>query len=144
MVLIARQLAPLLGAAALLVGCGETSTVEDSEITVRSEAQTRMFELSPVNRDIALKRAIRASGLRCERVTRSGYVADYENLMMWTASCDDGRDWAIFIGADDSAQVRNCVDVAEQGLPACEISRADSEGQNTPQLGEVEPGSNEP
>lgn len=142
--LIFRKSLPVLACAALLQGCGEPAPTEDAPVTVRSEAQNRMFDLSPVNRDIALKRAIRASGLRCERVTRSGYVADYENLMMWTASCDDGRDWAIFIGADDSAQVRNCVDVAEQGLPPCEITRADSEGQNQPELGEVEPGSNEP
>ncbi|WP_265587664.1 hypothetical protein [Sphingomicrobium arenosum] len=142
--MIDKSWLPLVIAAGVLAGCGETAPTEDKDVTVRSEAQNRLFDLSPVNRDIALKRAIRASGLRCERVTRSGYVADYENLMMWTASCDDGRDWAVFIGADDSAQVRNCVDVEAQGLPACTITRADSEGQNAPELGEVEPGSNEP
>jgi hypothetical protein len=37
------------------------------------------------------------------------------------ASCADGRDWAIFIGPDGSAQVRDCKDVAEVGLPKCVI-----------------------
>ena len=41
----------------------------------------------------------------------------------WTASCvdqfDRARDWAIFIGADDSVQVRLCKDTEAVGLPAC-------------------------
>lgn len=141
--MVAARLAALVGMCAL-AACGETSTTEDAPVDVRSEAQNALFDLSPVNRDIAMRRAITGAGYRCERVVRSGYVTDYENLMMWTATCDDDRQWAVFIGADDTAQVRDCTDVEEQGLPACTITRADSEGQNMPELGEVEPGSNEP
>lgn len=132
-------------AAALALGaCGDTEVSNERQITVRSAEQDALFEASPVNRDIAMKRAINATGIRCDRVLRSGYVTDYENVMMWTATCDDDRDYAVFVGAENSAQVRLCDDVVEAGLPACEITRADSEGQNMPELGEVEPGSNEP
>ncbi|WP_265569358.1 hypothetical protein [Sphingomicrobium nitratireducens] len=109
-----------------LCACGDTSTTNDTPIEVRSEAQDKLSELSAMNRDIAMRRAITGAGFRCQRVTRSGYVTDYENLMMWTASCDDGRDWAVFIGADDTAQIRECKDVVEAGLPACEITAHDS------------------
>ena len=51
-----------------------------------------------------------------------GFVAEYQNLDMWTATCDDGRQWAIFAGPDGSAQVRDCVDVAEFGLPQCKVA----------------------
>jgi hypothetical protein len=40
---------------------------------------------------------------------------------MWTATCDDKRQWAIFAGPDGSAQVRPCRDLAELGLPQCVI-----------------------
>ena len=37
---------------------------------------------------------------------------------MWTARCADGRDWAIFVGPDGSAQVRDCKDLAgNSGFP---------------------------
>ena len=56
-----------------------------------------------------------------KRVVRSGYVQEYQNLSMWTAGCDDKKEWAIFAGPDGSAQVRPCRDLAELGLPACVI-----------------------
>ena len=95
------------------------------EIMVRSEAQKQLFELNDLNRAIALKRGIRDFGPSCLRVTKSGYVGRYKNMDYWTATCEDEhgrtRDWALFIGANDSVQVRLCDDVAKVGLPACEI-----------------------
>ena len=44
----------------------------------------------------------------------------------WTARCDDRRQWAIFIGADDTAQIRYCNDVEKAGLPACDITKLDT------------------
>ena len=55
-------------------------------------------------------------------MTRSGYVQEYNRLSMWMASCDDKRDWAIFVGADGSAQVRPCVDMERLGLPECKMA----------------------
>lgn len=98
------------------------------DIAVRSEEQNRLHQLGDMNRDIALKRAILASGLRCKRVTRSGYVTEFNKLSMWSASCDDGRNWGIFVGADGSAQVRPCTDNERFKLPACTIA-ADPSGR---------------
>jgi hypothetical protein len=92
-------------------------------IEVRSAAQNQLRELNELNRAIALKRAVRDSGSSCLRVTASGFVGRYKNMDYWTATCEDEfdrtRDWALFIGADDSVQVRLCADVAAVGLPAC-------------------------
>jgi hypothetical protein len=109
-------------AAALLGACGESQPTQPRQpIVVRSEAQDQLHQLDDLNRAIALKRAIYASGYTCKRVASSGYVQEHKNLSMWTASCDDKRQWAIFAGPDGSAQVRPCKDLAELGLPQCVI-----------------------
>ena len=110
---------------ALLAGCGDSQPTQPKQpIVVRSEAQDQLHKLDDLNRAIALKRAIYASGFRCKRVVTSGYVQEHKNLSMWTASCDDGKEWAIFAGPDGSAQVRPCQDLAELGLPACVVKKA--------------------
>lgn len=122
-------LIPALSLAATACGSGEQSAPPaDKQIAVRSEEQDRLHQLDPQYRDIALKRAIAASGLRCKRVTRSGYVTEYNKLSMWSADCDDGRNWAIFVGPDGSAQVRPCADMARFKLPECKIA-ADPSGR---------------
>ena len=114
---------PLFAAAAFLAaGCDQSQPTQPRQpIVVRSEAQDQLHQLDDMNRAIALKRAIHASGFTCKRVTDSGYVREYENLSMWMAKCDDGTDWGIFVGPDGSAQVRNCRDLVELGLPQCVI-----------------------
>ena len=94
-----------------------------TSIKVRSPEQDRLHTLSALNLAIALKRAIYAAGYTCRRVTDAGFVAEHENLDMWTAHCDDDRDWAIFAGPDGSAQVRDCKDIPGTGLPACNITK---------------------
>jgi hypothetical protein len=114
-------LVPALAAAA----CGQSQPTQPRQpIVVRSEAQDQLHKLDDMNRAIALKRAIYDSGSICKRVEQSGYVQEYRNLSMWTARCDNKRDWAIFIGPDGTAQVRLCRDLAEFGLPACFISKS--------------------
>jgi hypothetical protein len=109
-------------AAAPLAACGESQPTQPRQpIVVRSEAQDQLHQLDDLNRAIALKRAIYASGYTCKRVASSGYVEEHKNLSMWTATCDDKRQWAIFAGPDGSAQVRPCQDLAELGLPQCVI-----------------------
>lgn len=114
----------LLAAAA----CDQAQPTQPKQpIVVRSEAQDQLHQLDDLNRAIALKRAIYASGYTCKTVETSGFVTAYKNLDMWTAHCTDGkgaeRDWAIFAGPDGSAQVRDCKDVAEFGMPACVIKQ---------------------
>jgi hypothetical protein len=98
------------------------AAVNEPQIMVRSAEQDRLHELDDMGRDIGLKRAILASGLRCRRVIQSGYVQEYNRLSLWTANCDDGRSWGIFVGPDGSAQVRPCKDMQQLGLPECRIN----------------------
>ena len=104
---------------------GSSAPPPKQQITVRSDGQDRMHQLNDLNRAIALKRALYDSGAECRRVTQSGYVGEYENTSQWTATCEDKfkrtRDWALFIGPDESVQVRLCEDVVKAGLPACVI-----------------------
>lgn len=117
-----RALALNLITATMLAACDDSQPTQPQQpIVVRSEAQDELHKLSDDMRHIALKRAILDSGLACQRVTGSGYVREYQNLSMWTARCDEGTDWAIFVGPDGSAQVRPCKDVAELNLPACAV-----------------------
>jgi hypothetical protein len=114
-----------------LAACGSGDNqpaANQQEIAVRSEEQNALHQLTDMNRDIALKRAILASGLRCKRVVRSGYVTEYKKLSMWQADCDDKRSWGIFVGPDGSAQVRPCTDNARFQLPECRIA-ADPSGR---------------
>ena len=118
------KLAAIIAPAVALAGCQAEPQSNRSEpkISVRSAEQDQLHKLSEADREIALKRAIHASGFRCQRVESASFVQPHENLDMWTASCSDGRNWAIYAGPDGSAQVRDCVDVAKAGLPECKIS----------------------
>jgi hypothetical protein len=125
------RLALVVTPALALAACGGSESqpaAKQQEIAVRSEEQNALHQLSDMNRDIALKRAILASGLRCKRVVRSGYVTEFNKLSMWQADCDDKRSWGIFVGADGSAQVRPCSDNAKFKLPECRIA-ADPSGR---------------
>lgn len=123
----------VIAGAALLAGCGEDAPAppKPKQIHVRSEGQKQLFAASEFNRAIALKRAVMDSGSSCTRVASTGFVGTYKNMDYWTARCADKfdrtRDWAIFIGADDSAQVRLCEDTAAVGLPAC-VAKPGTEG----------------
>jgi hypothetical protein len=118
----------LLPLAALLAlsACDDSPATQPSQpIVVRSEGQDRLHQLDDLNRAIALKRAIYEGGSDCRRVTQSGYVGEYENTSYWTATCEDRfgrkRDWALFVGPDESVQVRLCEDVVKAGLQPCVI-----------------------
>ena len=95
-------------------------------IAVRSAEQNALHQLDPMNLKIALRRAIYDSGSACATVTESGYVQEYGNLSMWTASCKSERQFAIFVGPDGTAQVRDCKTMATLKLPACVIRRPGS------------------
>jgi hypothetical protein len=117
--------APLALGLLALAACDPGSEPADQAkpIEVRSAEQERLHTLDAFNLAIALKHAIYDAGFTCKQVTDGGFVAEYENLDMWTATCSDKRQWAIFAGPDGSAQVRDCRDVAASGLPACKVSR---------------------
>lgn len=114
-----------LGLALLVSACGDSSSSQQNvtSISVRSAEQNALHKLSPMNQKIAMRRALYDSGRTCQTVTEAGYVQEYGNLSMWTASCNSGRSYAIFVGPDGSAQVRNCQEMQRLKLPACEIAK---------------------
>ena len=120
-----RLALPLLLVAAMTACDDNPATQPSQPIVVRSEGQDKLHQLDDLNRAIALKRAIYESGSDCRRVTKSGYVGEYENTSYWTATCEDRhgrtRDWALFVGPDESVQVRLCEDVVKAGLQPCVI-----------------------
>ena len=125
--LSALLLLPLLPWALVAFGQETNAPPAKQPITVRSDGQDRLHQLDDLNRAIALKRALYATGAECRFVTKSGYVGEYENTSYWTATCQDkfkrDRHWALFVGPDESVQVRLCADVVKAGLPACVISK---------------------
>ena len=114
---------PTILLTATLAACGpkeqEDAGNQVEAIIVRSEGQKALFDLSDLNRAIALKRAITDQGLTCKQVTASGFVGRYKNMDVWTATCADKRQWALFISANENVQVRLCDDNEKLGLPAC-------------------------
>jgi len=118
------RVALLLMSAALLASCGKNEQAAppvQNDITVRSSAQQQLFDLNDLDRAIALKRAIADQGLRCTQIVATGYVTRFKDMDMWTATCSDKRQWALFIAANDSVQVRLCDDNEKIGLPACKV-----------------------
>jgi hypothetical protein len=111
-----------------VAGCGDTSAPSNQQtIRVVSAEQQQLHQLDAFNLAIGLKRAIFDAGYTCKRITDAGFVGTWKNLDEWMAHCeyDKGaaRDWAIFAGPDGSAQVRDCKDVVDTGLPACVIKQ---------------------
>ena len=114
-----------LGLALLISACGDSGETQQKtkSIQVRSAEQNALHKLSPDMLKIGLRRALYDSGRTCQTVTEAGYVQEYGNLSMWTASCNSGRSYAIFVGPDGSAQVRDCAELETLRLPACKIAK---------------------
>jgi hypothetical protein len=123
-----RSLTIMLVSCAALAACNNNqAATNQTKIRVVSQEQMQLHQLDAFNLAIGLKRAIYDAGYTCKRITDAGFVGTWNNLDEWTAHCvyDNGtpRDWAIFAGPDGSAQVRDCKDVVETGLPACVIKK---------------------
>jgi hypothetical protein len=84
----------------------------------------RLQRLDELRRYTILRRAVLDSGEPCKRVDRAGISGRYKNLVMWTAHCVPGGNYALFIGPDASVQVRDCAELAKLGLPACRLPPA--------------------
>ena len=135
--------APPIIAAALLAACGSKENPAppvQNEVIVRSEAQQQLFNLSDLNRAIALKRAIADQGLRCAQIVSTGYVTRYKDMDVWTATCNDDRVWSLFVGANDSVQVRLCDDNEKIGLPACKVQPGTEGGTGLDEVNVVNTG----
>ena len=124
-----RPIAAALTAFSLtLGGCGPPTPSDNAAahtpVVVRSAGQDRLHQMSELDRSIGLKRAIYEAGLVCKRVTETRFIGPYKNMDMWAVRCADKRDWALFVGADDSVQVRLCTDTEAVGLPSCKLDAA--------------------
>jgi len=119
-----------------LGACGDNAPPPNqTKIKVRSQEQNQLHQLDAMYLAIALKRAIYEAGYTCPRISDAGFVAEWKNLDMWMARCAYGketRDWAIFAGADGTAQVRDCADVDTSQLPKCEIKKRPKGSFGTP------------
>ena len=122
-----RMLALGAIAAALpgLAGCdgggGETAERRKApEIRIRNKHHEDLVALPDNLRRIGLMRAIRDTGNRCPlRVESAVHQGEHEGLALWTARCDDNRQWAIFVAPNGDLQVRNCADMERLDLPRC-------------------------
>ncbi|MCL6741730.1 hypothetical protein LZ518_11390 [Sphingomonas sp. RB56-2] len=129
--------AALMISAIFLASCGKNEPAAQpvqNDIVVRSSAQQQLFDLNDLDRAIALKRAIADQGLRCGQMVSTGYVTRFKDMDMWTATCSDKRQWALFIAANDSVQVRLCDDNEKIGLPACKVQPGTEGGTGLDQL----------
>ena len=125
--------ATLFAAAAVTLFAAACDNPESDQpprpIEVRGQEQNRLHELSEMSLKIALRRAIYDAGATCPRVDEAGYVQEYGNLSMWTASCSNDQRWAVFVAPDGTAQLRRCEHVEQLDLPRCEISQSPGEGE---------------
>lgn len=120
------RISAALAMALLASACGDNGSSQpapNKQISVRSEQQNALHNLSESNLKIALRRAIYDSGKKCNTLTKVGYVQEYGNLSMWTASCANNQSFAVFVGPDGSVQVRDCKEVEQLKLPACVITK---------------------
>jgi hypothetical protein len=109
-----------VAAALTISACGSSDPQQLNQDTpIQSEGQRALHQLNETDRAIGLKRAIHASGFQCQRIDRSAFVRKYGTLEMWAAACNDGRGWGLFVGRDESVQVRPCKDMPTLKLPRC-------------------------
>jgi hypothetical protein len=127
-----RNVVVSLCALGLLGGCGQSSDpapqARTTPIKVQGEAQKQLAAANEMDRSIGLKRAIYASGSRCSRVIRTGQMADYKNMSMWQAICEDGGNWAVYIAPNGAVQVRACADLKGLALPQCTLPVGNDKG----------------
>lgn len=87
----------------------------------------RLQQLPEMQRSAVLRGALNDSGYFCRRVaSASPNKEGYDNLAMWNVRCQndktDFQDFAVFLGPDGSAQIRQCKDTQSLNLPACHFS----------------------
>lgn len=108
-----------------LASCGGDRVVESANgaapnIRIANPAHDRLVELTPGNQRLAMMRAIRDNGYRCQRVDNAGYQEEYRDMRMWVATCgQEERNFAVFVAPNDTVQVRNCADAGTLSLPRC-------------------------
>lgn len=107
-------------------GCdsGPPTETRSTKMVIANPYHDRLMALSELNRSLALRRAVQDNGEACKRIESSNFQGEYQRLKMWTASCSDSGDFAVFIAPNGDVQVRKCTDARELGMPECRLERA--------------------
>jgi hypothetical protein len=100
---------------------GNGAQTKVKHIRVRNRPHEELMALPDNLRRVGLVRAIRDSRNNCPKRVEPNpvYQGEYRGMALWTARCDDNRQWAIFIAPSGDVQVRNCEEMGELDLPAC-------------------------
>ncbi len=118
-----RMIVPAALAMALaLAGCdGGGAETKTKSIAATSPYVEQLKALSPMNRGLALRRAVQDTNQACKRVVTAGYQEQYKNMSVWNLRCTDGE-YALFIAPSGDVQVRSCVDVKALGVLECRFA----------------------
>lgn len=109
-----RLALPLMTAAAL-------AAVPIQAVTIANPASDTLAKLSVIQRKGAMRKALLDSGVRCEHIEKVNVQGPWANTVMWRVKCgpDPRYDYAVFVGADSSVQVRYCAEMEQLKLPRC-------------------------
>lgn len=111
----------------LLAACEDGAPERNvTQVVAANPMSDQLKSLSEPSRHLGLYRAIRDNGRRCKRVEQSAYQQQYKNMAMWTATCSDSGDWAVYIGPSGDVQASPCADANELGLPGCKAAATPS------------------
>lgn len=108
-------------------GSGGETKVRSIKVGATNPYHERMQQLSPMDRGLALRRALQDSGQRCQVPIASAYQSEYRSLKLWTLRCSDSGDWAIFLGSTGDVQVRRCTELTKLNLPPCVVAPLDEQ-----------------
>jgi hypothetical protein len=111
------------GVAVLLAACGETNVPNEQErrIRIANKHHDELMALPPNLQRLAMMRAIRNTGNRCQRVDNAGYQEEYRNMRMWVAVCGvEQKTYAVYLAANGDVQVRDCAEAGTLELPRCQ------------------------
>ena len=99
----------------------ETNAQEERRISMRNEHHEELLQLPPDAQRLAMMRAIRRTGNRCQRVDNAGYQQEHLNMRMWVAECGvEEKRFAVYIAPNGDVQVRDCAQAGQLSLPRCE------------------------
>ncbi len=106
----------------MLLAAAAMAVLSAPALAIRVDAYSaRLNALPDVQKRAVMRRAILDNGQFCKQIGKVSLQGPYKNLTMWTASCQKGGPYAVYIGPDGSAQVRPCKDLPGLKLPACII-----------------------
>jgi hypothetical protein len=114
-----RAMRPLLASLLLI-----TTSSAVAAVPAAQNYSDQVAKLSEIQQRAVMRRAILDGGQYCRQVLSTRRQGPYKNLVMWTAHCAKGGDYAVYVGPDGSAQVRPCTDLAKLKLPVCQLPPA--------------------